>query len=204
LYNKTGDNFYDQFIDIFNKNDVGRLGYSAGFNIGYKLSNRWGLDLGIHYSRKGYGSKKYEITDPRLGYAYSSNSEDFPLKVRSIYSINYLDLPFRFIHVFEEAKNRWFYSAGINTSIYLHSSNLSIVHFANGQNERNRSNGLYFYNEVCFSPVINAGVEHAILPELIMRIEPTFQYAINPIFKSPLETRLWSAGLNLSCYYKFQ
>ncbi len=207
LYNKTGDDDIDN--DIQNSNDVNkaRLGYTTGFALGYQASSKWTFDIGVFFSKKGYTYKPSslvygDIIDPRKGFIYATT--EVPNSIRIIYGINYLDVPVRAIYTCSKGKLKWQVGAGVCTSFSLYSSNNFIANYPTEKTTRQKRRYDNYVDPIMVSPILSFGSEFKLSDKLIFRAEPTFRYAINPIYESQIEKRLWSAGLNLSCYYKFQ
>ncbi|MBL0098010.1 MAG: outer membrane beta-barrel protein [Bacteroidetes bacterium] len=57
LKNNNGNSTSDMIIDLREESEGPKLGYTAGLNAGYNFSKKWGVEMGIQYSNKGYEFK---------------------------------------------------------------------------------------------------------------------------------------------------
>jgi hypothetical protein len=78
LKNNDDSAIGSMIIDLRNKNEVPKIGYTAGLNICYNISRHLGIEAGVQYSNKGYAFKNSDLVfgdmiDPRYGFAYTLN-----------------------------------------------------------------------------------------------------------------------------------
>jgi hypothetical protein len=209
LSTSSNEETVKQIISSRNSYEAPRLGFTSGLNVAYLISPKWSIDLGVHFSRKGFVTNlsnlvSGDIIDPRKGFISSSSNTESPNALKIIYSINYLDLPVRAIYTFSKSKLNWQVGIGVCTSFSLYTTGYIISKYPTEKTYRRRQRYANYYEPIMVSPIVSVGAEYKISNKFILRAEPTFKYALNPVYDSNIEQRLWSAGLNLSCYYKFQ
>jgi hypothetical protein len=61
LKNNDGTSDKDFIIDVRNKTETIKLGYTAGVNVFFNIKKTIGLETGIQYSNKGYQIKKKDL-----------------------------------------------------------------------------------------------------------------------------------------------
>lgn len=193
-------------IDMQNKNEEPKIGYTAGLNLCYNKSKHLGIELGVQYSNKGYASKKSDLTfgdiiDPRFGFVYSTNSSSPPTKAKYFYNHIYIDIPVRAIFSFGEKRIHFITSIGVATNILLKATTTSVLEYENGDTKQETHDQRYNFNSLNISPTISVGIDCKISNKINLRVEPTLRYGLLKIIDAPISAYLWSGGLNLTCYY---
>jgi len=206
LKNNNGNSTTSSIIDLRDKSEEPKLGYTAGLNICYNFSKHLGIEAGLQYSNKGYAFKNSELTfadmiDPRYGFIYPGNGGVGPKKVKFIYNHIYLDVPVRVIFSFGEKRIQFVTSVGLTTNIFIKATQTSIFEYENGDTKRETNDQQYNFRSINISPILSAGIDYRINHRINLRVEPTIRYGILKIIDAPLTTYLWSSGLNFSCYY---
>ena len=208
LENNNGSATSDMVIDLRNENEVAKLGFTGGLNICFNLSKRLGIETGLQYSSKGYAFKNSELTfgdliDPRYGFLYTNNGGPAPVLAKFIYHDNYLDIPLRVIYSFGEKKLHCIASIGVTANIFLHATQTSILEFEDGSERKETRAQDDDFKSMNISPAISAGIDYGVSQQFNLRVEPTFRYGLLNIIDTPVTAYLWNAGLNVTCYYKF-
>ncbi len=189
-----------------NKNDEPKIGYTTGLNICKKISKHVGIEVGLQYSNKGFSSQQSDLTfginyDPRYGFIYASNGSALPTQIKSIYNYIYLDVPISAIFRFGERRIQFITSVGIATNILLNTSVKRIVSYDNGETQSQTNKFNSASSKLNISPTISVGINYKISDHINLSVAPTFRYGLVLIIDSPFEGYLWSAGLNITCYY---
>ncbi len=206
LKNNNGNSTSDMIIDLREESEGPKLGYTAGLNAGYNFSKKWGVEMGIQYSNKGYEFKNSALTfgdmiDPRYGFVYTSNGAATPTHAKFVYHHHYLDVPVRVLYRFGKKRLHFVTSVGITTNILLNATMTSVVKYGNEDAKRQTYDQPYDFNPFNISPTISVGVDYKINNKINLRAEPTFRYGLLKITDTPVTATLWSGGLNFSCYY---
>jgi len=206
LKNNDGSSSSSMTIDLRDKNEEPKFGYTAGLNLRYNFSKHLGIEAGVQYSNKGYASKKIELTfgdmiDPRYGFVYTNNGTAEPTKAKFLYNFNYLDLPVRAIFSFGEKRIHFVTSIGVTTNIFIKAIQTSVLEYENGDTKRETQNYPDEFKSLNISPTVSAGVDFRISNKLNMKVEPTFRYGLLKIIGTPITAYLWNGGLNITCYY---
>lgn len=206
LKNNDGSSTSSMIIDLLNKNEEPKIGYTAGLNICYNISKHLGFEVGAQYSNKGYAFKKSDLTfgdviDPRYGFVYNSNGSAGPTKVKFLYNYIYLDVPVRAIFSFGEKRIHFVTSIGITTNILLNATQTSVLEYENGDTKHETNDQQYNFKTLDISPTVSVGVDYKISNKINLRVEPTFRYGLLKIIDTPITAYLWSGGLNITCYY---
>lgn len=208
LYNRDV-NYSIWLIDVRNDQEIPKIGYTAGLNFGYNVSQLLGIEIGIQYSNKGYSTKYFnltfgDMTDPRFGFTYTTSNDPLPNKGKFVYNHYYLDIPLRAIFRFGKKRVQLVTSVGITTNIFLNATTTSVLKFENGEAEYKTQTQKYAYKSLNVSPTISIGAEYKINNKINLRAEPTFRYGLFNIIHAPIIAKLWSGGFNISCYYTFK
>lgn len=206
LKNNDGSSIASILIDLHNKKQEFKIGYTAGLNICYSVSKKWEVELGVQYSNKGYSYKNSEFTfgdmiDPRFGFVYTTNNTQAPTNVKFIYNHIYLDVPVRAIFSFGEKRIHFVTSVGVEMNILLKATQTSVWGYENGDTKRETHDQPYNYKTYNISPTVSVGLDYKISNKINLKAEPTFRYGLLKIIEAPITAYLWNGGLNITCYY---
>jgi len=211
LQNNNGSSTSSNIIDLRNKNEGPKFGYTAGLNVCYNISKLLGIEAGLQYSNKGFMNslKNSELNfgdpiAPRNGIVYPNGGITILIPSKFIYNYIYLDIPVRAIFSFGRRRIQFLASAGLTTNILLKATQTNIFENVNGSNKRETNDQIYNFKSLNISPLISAGIDYRISNKINLRIEPTIRYGILKIIDTPVTAHLWNAGLNISCYYTFK
>ena len=206
LKNNNGSSTSSMGIDLWNKNEEPKIGYTTGLNVCYNISKNLGIELGVQYSNKGYEFKKIDYkVDPHYGFVYGTNLTGVSIKVKFINNYIYLDVPLRAIFSFGEKRIHFITSIGVTTNILLKATQTAVWEFESGDTKRETHNQQrYDFKTLDISPTVSAGVDYRISNKMNLRVEPTFRYGLLKIIDAPITAYLWSGGLNLTCYYSLK
>jgi hypothetical protein len=211
LQNNDGSTTSSKIIELRNKNEEAKFGYTAGLNICYNISKYFGIEVGLQYSSKGYansnGYSNLVFADqiaPRNGIVYPSNAVIILTPSKLIYHHNYLDIPMRAILSFGHKRFQFITSLGVTTNILLTATQTNITENANGSKQRNTNDQVFSFKVLNISPLISAGIGYRLNNKINIRIEPTLRYGILQIIDTPVTAYLWTTGLNMTCYYQLK
>lgn len=212
LINNYGSPIAAMIIDLRNKSEQYKIGYSAGLNIAYSFNKHTMVEFGLSYSDMGYATKKQELTfgdmiDPRFGFTYptqgSGNPPDY-WAIQFVYNYIYLNVPARLIFKFGEGKNKFVAGIGISGG-YLIKSTYRMVS-DNGESISVSSSKLQYesFNKFNLFPEVSIGAERQLSQKFTLRVQPVFRYGLLQIIDASISAHLWSAGLNIGCYYSLK
>lgn len=195
LRNNDGSTTSDQIIALRNDNEIFKFGYTTGLNIGYSINSFFGLEMGIHYSNKGYQSKMIDLV-------FSQPEPSLPEQFKYIDNFHFVDVPFKANFTLGKKRVRFFTSVGVTTNFFIKATTTSVMVYADRE-DRKTSSSNYEYAKVNFSPTFSAGIDFKINNSMNLRFEPTIRYGMMKIIDTPITAYLYNAGLNVSYYYSF-
>jgi hypothetical protein len=167
---------------------------------GYALSEKFGIEGGIGYSRFGWDHPLKDLTfgdqiDPRRGFVYST-SADLARPITFRETFHYLDIPVRATVSLGRGKLKWIGSLGVSASILMRASHISI--YAEGRKEYEQ----HLFGRFNLFPTIGTGLAYRLNDRHELRLEPTFRYGMLKITDQPITGYLWSAGVNFGWYVR--
>jgi hypothetical protein len=211
LQNNDGSSTSSKIIELRNKNEGAKFGYTAGLNICYNISKHLGIEFGLQYSSKGYvnSNKNSDLVfgdqiAPRNGIVYSNTGVIVLTTSKLTYNHNYFDLPIRAILSFGHKRFQFITSLGVTTNILLTATQTNISENTNGSKQRNTNDQRFNFKILNISPLISAGIDYRLNNKINFRIEPTLRYGILKIIDTPVTAYLWTTGVNMTCYYKLK
>ncbi|MFZ1664123.1 MAG: outer membrane beta-barrel protein [Flavobacteriales bacterium] len=184
-------------IDQWNADEQPKFGYSVGVNVQYNFSPHWGLALGAQYADRGYASDRtfdYVFNDP--------NDPAIPKHTNYRYDHTFVDFPVRLIFQAGRQRLRFIASLGLAGNVFLKASELRETEYEDGHKVLLRDDGSYAgYRQVNLSAIGSLGANYQLAERSYLQLEPTFRYNLFSIVDSPVNTYLWSGGLNLTFNY---
>lgn len=176
---------------------IAKFGFTTGVTFSLHIKNHLRFETGFQYSNKGYKSKM-------MDFIWAQPDPALAVKGRSIYNINYLDLPAKLNVTFSEKKIRFCAGAGLVVNILIKQSFIMIQYFKNGDIQENNNVVHYNYKKFNISPFLSAGIDYQINNKSNLRVEPTFRYGIFKLMDAPVSEHLWNAGLNITYLFKIK
>lgn len=179
----------DLAIAFRNKNEVPRLGFTAGLTIVYHRSAKWSFESGLQYSSKGEQIKWQELI-------YEMPEPSAPQRGRLVSVYHYIDVPLVLNYTPGQRRLRFIASAGAIPHFYLGAMTHHYFEYADGSEERQSEEQNLDANPVTLSATLGAGIDWKIRPHLGLQVQPTFRYGLVPmIADKPIAQNLWSLGL---------
>jgi hypothetical protein len=209
LKNNDGSQLSSTIVDLYNKIEVAKFGFTGGVNVCYIITKHISVGLGVQYSNKGFQDKESALTfgdkiDRRRGFAYNTNpsNANLPTSGKIIYTYNYLDIPLKVNFVVGKKKVRFISSIGLTTNLLINSKNTFVGQDSTGKSIKDSgSSTTSTYNRINLSPTVSCGIDYKINNKMFFRVEPTFRYGIVKMTETPVTQYLWNAGLNISWYF---
>lgn len=199
LKNNNGSSASNHVMQSRNDCEIGKVGYTTGFNVIFNVNKKIGIEAGIQYSNKGYQTKIQELTsidmiDPKYGFINVSPGTQTQLKF--IYKYYYIDIPLKVNFSFGKKKISLITSAGLTTNILVKETSTCVL-----GSDKSSYSTVDGYNKVNVSPIISVGINWKLNNRNNIRIEPTFRYGVLKIINTHVTGYLWNAGLNISYYF---
>ncbi len=182
----------DLTVKSRNDREVGKIGYSTGLSIAFKLSDRAALETGLQYSNKGYQTKTMDLifegdpTNPLL-----------PAKSTFHYSYQYIGVPLKMNLFFGYGNLRFVSGIGVTTNFLMNVQTRGNYEYPDGKKETTKSKSTDGFNKIDVSPMISLGIDYKLSNTIHLRAEPTFRYGILKTTSTPITENLWNAGVNL-------
>lgn len=197
LSNNSNSDSVDVVINNRNEQEAVLFGFTTGFNLGVKLGNHFTIETGIQYSAKGY-RKKYKPYNP-----LQQNDPFIPELSVTEYKFKYFEIPIGINYSTGSNRLRFYSSAGIIGQILVLADEEKTLFFPGGRTEKSKQASPYTFNRFMLSAQVSAGIALDIGKRIELRIDPAFRYGLLKINDTPVTANLWSAGLQLACYYRF-
>ncbi len=205
LESTNGSSISNTIIELRDKDEEFKIGYTSGLNFCYNISKNFGIESGLQYSNKGYAIKLSNFTfgdmiDPRYGFVYTNGTAG-PKKVKFVYNYHYLEVPARAIFSFGEKRIHFVASIGVTTNILINATQRSVFEYEEGDTKRNTIDQPYDFNSLNITPTVSIGMDYKISDKINLRVEPTLRYGLLRIIETPVTAYLWNGGLNITGYY---
>lgn len=192
LKNNDGSAFSDSIIQARNADETMKIGLTMGANACYNFNKLVGIEAGIHYSNKGYQTVLRELF-------FGMPGSSAPVKSKSVYNIQYIDIPVKANFTFGTKPMRFFSSIGIITNLFFKETITTVT--VSDKTERKTSPTNYNYKKVNLSPTLSAGMAYQINNKMSLRAEAAFRYGIMKIVDAPVTGYLSNTGLNFGFYF---
>lgn len=196
LKNNSGSPITDAIIEQRNKNEISKVGYTAGLNVCFNLKRFFGLETGIHYSNKGYQTDMQNLT---YGY-FNPPTGNVPAQVNFIYNMYYIDIPVKANFTFGKNKLRFIASAGIATNVFINETQTNVWVYPD-KTDKETHKTAFGYKKFNISPMLSLGLDYKINNRMKLRIEPIVRYGMLPIIDAPITGSLYNSGLNIGYYF---
>lgn len=170
--------------------DIAKISFSTGIMFGYELNNKFAIELGVHYSNKGWK------TIP-VWTIYDWNKD--PERATIIYNFKFIDIPLKLKYcLYSNKKIQSSIGLGIVMNFLVETS-AHVIPEKPTLSFREKTYVMdYPYNKVYFSPTLNLGFAYKLSPRVNFTFEPTFRYSLTIIDEKAYKgTHLWNIGLNI-------
>ncbi len=193
LYDTNGA--LGSIVDERNKDEAPKYSYTTGVNALYNFNDQIALGFGFLYSNKGY---KMEIDN----LTFSSGEQTEIVKLKTLYNMQYFDVPVNINLSFGSKKIRFVGAAGIVANFFIGETDRTVLYFQDHREYFTNSPG-YDFKKVNLTATVSAGISYQMNKLTTLRLEPTFRYGLTRILDAPISATIFGAGLNLSYYVSF-
>lgn len=181
----------DSIIDLSNETEEGRWAYSAGISLNYHYSERFHLQSGIWYSRKGYNREQKE------GF-----NNDSLIKQTREFRAHYMEIPIILkFRIFDNPNWSLWLNPGFLTQFAIKGETSVTNEYKDGKQK-----DLTFKRElITFNLAGHAGLEfqYHINDDLSMVARPYGKYMIAPAHDGTITEFLYSYGGSFGVKYNF-
>lgn len=198
LINNDGSASSNNVASFRNGIEIPKLGYTAGIGLLCNINKNFALELGMHYSNKGYQTAWQDFT--YLVPPTSQPDPALPIRYKEKYHFSCIDFPLIAHFKFGQKKLSFAASAGIVTNIILYERVEQFKEFIDGTRERHKGASNFIYNPLNFSPMIGLGTNLKLGKKTTLKLLPTFRYGVLQIIDAPVSGRLWNVGLDIGFY----
>jgi len=193
LYDTNGN--LGSVVEGRNEQETPKYSYTTGVNALYNFNDQIALGFGVLYSNKGY---KMEIDN----LTFSSGEQTEIVKLKTLYNMQYIDVPVNVNMSLGNKKIRFVGAAGIVANFFIGETDRTIIYFQD-RREYFTNSPDYDFNKVNLTATVSAGISYQMNESTTLRLEPTFRYGLTKIMDAPISATLFSAGLNLSYFTSF-
>jgi hypothetical protein len=188
LSSDNKSNEISQFIEGRNNIEVPKFGYTTGINVQYALSKKFSIESGLNYSNKGYSVD-----------FFTRNYEYY-----SVYNLYFMDVPLAVNFTVPGKRLQLNFAAGFIANLLWNAKQSDEI--------RNIYNGSKISQESDVSGNLNSGISTSISLGLIYNLTNNFRLSLMPVYRyslsdfkeSSVYEKLWSAGITLGGFYRFE
>lgn len=205
LFSNYPGKYNDLVMEIYNKEEKPKLGYSGSLNIVFLASKHLSIETGIGYFNMGYKHTPEiifeDVIDPSRNPILPAQMGPNITKLVIRYYYHYLNIPIVVNYTWGKNRLRYCASAGINTSFLIDQTHTWNINYDDGSRERIRVVNTKDFKALNLFPSIGLGFCYKLNPISSIRFEPTFQYGILKTIDAPVSEHLWSGGLRIGYYF---
>ena len=191
--------------------EKGKLGFTVGANVLYRLLDKVGIEFGILYSTKGE-----KITTPPISWQTPGSNYDpsipnnnqstyvfIPEKLTT-YTYKYLEIPLKINVYLINKRFKIFPSIGCSANIFVGKKTHTSLKYQEGwKNETSNAYDSKNIPGVEFAVLAGIGLSYDINKKLFVKLEPSFRSFIRPLVDGPISGTLYSVGANVGVYFNF-
>lgn len=194
LENTRSEISVDQLIDLRNDGETMKFGYQAGIGFCINVSENFGVETGVQYSNMGFETKL-------MDFIYAFPEPGAPIQGRSIFNLNYIQIPLKGNIFIGKGKVKFYSSIGVQTNALVNQNETWVLKYEDGRTEYEVFDSNYPLEKVHFSGMIEAGIDVKFSKYIHLRAAPNFSHSIGRVVDAPLSTYLWTAGMGVQFYY---
>ena len=192
--------------------EKGKMGFTAGVNVLYRLLDRIGIEFGALYSTKGekINTPSYSWYAPASNYDPSipnSGQSEYMISPerKTSYSYQYLEIPLKINVYLINKKFKVFPSIGCSANIFMGKKTTTTLLYEDGHKDKKASRDYESKNipNMEFAVLVGVGLSYDINKKLFVKLEPSFRSFIRPLLDGPISGTLYSLGANTGFYLRF-
>lgn len=192
-----------------NEQEKPLVAFTAAVSAGYRLSRRFGLDLGLGYSQMGWlyrwdlsDLSFGDMIDPRRGFIYRTDDVAIPSKLVVHDIFHYAELRIGATLSLGNGHWRSVSSIGVAPSLLIAAKTRTKSEFVDGRTERKTETSGYEFERFNLFPYLSTGIAYHSGQHWEWSLQPTARYGVLRIIDTPITAYLWSVGLQVGCMYR--
>jgi hypothetical protein len=208
----NANNYTSDIVAHRNTNESPLYSYSIGAGATYDINNKLSLECDILYSVKGYrweidwdGLTFGDMIDPRFGFIYDTQ-EVLNTTDSWVYEYYYIDVPVKIHYNLTGHKLKIQCSVGVVPTFFYSAYQVSEGEISGtGESYSSFRKDDESFTKIGLSGCAEIGAVYNFTDHFRISLSPQFQYSFTNLLTSeyPINSHLWSAGLNLSTFYHF-
>ena len=196
------------FVDLRNKAESPRFGFTTGIVISYQISNRFVLESGILFSDKG---DKYEVViDDFISFddfgniitGRDINDPLIPEKHTSKYHYYFLGIPLKMNYYFLKKNVDLFISAGVSADYFINYKTKTKLEFKDRIEKNSKTHDSTDFNKVNIIGLVGFGIDYKVTNRIKFQFEPVLRYSFTPLVNAPLKEYLYSFGADFTVFFQ--
>jgi hypothetical protein len=179
-----------------NDDEVANFGFTAGFQVHYRLSSKLKFETGLLYANRSLKTK-YEDLD------WTSSGREFATRSKTIYHFKYVTVPAGVSYSFFSSKKMsLFATTGFSADIFLSKKTKVTVSYADGADRSHTSPKQTGYSRFNLSATVGAGIDYHLSKRITLRAAPFYQRSLTSIVVDDnAKEYLYSFGVSTGVLY---
>ena len=202
---------YKGKTEAFSTNsEKGKIGFTAGVNLLYRLMDKIGIEFGVLYSTKGQKVNTVAWDSPNGGYYdpaipnYDEQGTMVEPEKHITYTYKYIEIPLK-VNVYVINKRlKVFPSIGCSANIFTGKTTKTKYILADSSPIKTTQN---FQRKNIpsteFALLLGVGLSYDINKNIFVKLEPSYRTFIRPLVDGPVSGTLYSIGANAGVYLNF-
>lgn len=185
-----------------------KLGFTAGVNVLYKVTQRMGIETGILYSTKGIFVRTPAWVTPGGTYdptIPNSGLNTIEPEKQNVYTYQYLEIPLKMNYYVLNNKFKMFPSMGISANVFLGKKTSTNI-LDNAEIRKTQISHSYNNKNIPAldaALIIGLGLSYDLNKNLFFKFEPSYRQFIRQMIDYPVNGYLYSIGMNAGIYIRF-
>ena len=189
-----------------NISEKGKMGFTTGINILYRLLDRVGVEFGVLYSTKGQKARTSSVSwttpdgtyDPAIPNYIPGDEARTEKQVT--YTYKYLEIPLKVNVYLINKRLKVFPSIGCSANIFMGKKTVSVY---DGNKETSTKYDAKNIPSTEFAILAGIGIGYDLTKSLAVKVEPSFRSFIRPLVDFPVSGTFYSLGANTGLYLRF-
>lgn len=184
------DKFYPPRSTMYDSIIAPIFGYTTGANMNYQFNNSFALDIGVHFSHRGYQSELIPFLN--LG------------RIKAISNFTYIDVPVKVDYYVLNSNFSIYFTVGIISSFYVKDSYIEELHSYGGSIQTKDMFNPQTPDKINLMMLAGFGLDYHITERIFVRVEPIYRRSLSKIKDdASSDFYFWSLGSNVGVYFGF-
>ncbi len=182
----------------------GKIGFTTGVNLLYRLMDKIGIEFGLLYSTKGQKTNTASVSWQTAGSSNSSSTYVTVPEKTTTYAYKYLEIPLKVNVSLINKRFKVFPSIGCSANIFMGKSTRTSLKYDEGwENETSTAYDSKNIPSSEFALLLGIGLSYDINKKIFVKLEPSYRTFVRPIVDGPVSGTLYSIGANAGVYFNF-